>query len=58
MLSAKEYKGIPIIMIDELPDTIKNVVVIPYFDLLIISKRVKKIKPSVHLVGINELLNF
>lgn len=56
--SAKEYKGIPIIMIDELPDTIKNVVVIPYFDLLIISKRVKKIKPSVHLVGINELLNF
>lgn len=55
--SLKTYRDIPIISINELPESIKNVVVLPFFDLRIIGNKVKKIRPDVHLWGIDELFN-
>ena len=51
-----EYKGIPIISIDELPRDVKNIIVIPYFDLAIIKAKIGRFRPDIHLYGINELM--
>lgn len=54
--STEEYKGIPVISLKELPDNIKHIVVIPYFDLDIIKMKTGKIRKDIHLWGIDELL--
>ena len=54
--SGDEYRGIPIISIKELPEDIKNIVVVPYFDLTIIQSKVQRIRPYAKLWGIDELL--
>ena len=54
--SIKEYKGIPIISIYQLPDDIKNIIVIPYFDLKIMETKVHRMRPDIKLYGINELI--
>lgn len=54
--SVSEYKGIPIITIDKVPKEIKNIIVIPYFDMDIIAARVKKIRQDIKLWGIDELI--
>lgn len=51
--SRSEYKGIPIITIDQVPKEIKNIIVIPYFDMEIIAARVKKIGQDIKLWGID-----
>ncbi len=53
---ALEYEGIPIVTIDKLADNIKNIIVIPYFDIEIIGLRVKKMRPDIKLFGINEII--
>lgn len=53
---AEEYKGIPIIALKELPDDIKNIVVIPYFDLDIIKMKADKTRKDIHLWGIDGFL--
>lgn len=51
----RQYKDIPIISISELPYDIKNVIVIPYFDLDIIETKAARLRDDIHLLGINEL---
>ncbi len=55
--SIKEYKGIPIISISMLPDYIKDIVVIPYFDLEIIENKVKKLRKDIRFWGIDKLVD-
>lgn len=52
----EEYNGIPVVSIKSLPDDIKHIIVIPYFDLEIIRIKVKKVRPDVRLLGIDDLL--
>ncbi len=52
--SSEEYKGIPIISINELPDDVRNIIVVPYFDLNIIKAKVKKLKLDIELWGLDE----
>ena len=54
--AVNSYKGIPVISIHELPAYIREVIVIPYFDLDLIKRKVDKIKPGIRLVGIDQLL--
>ena len=54
--SVEEYKGIPVIALKDLPEDIKNIVVIPYFDLEIIRTKIEKTRKDIRLWGINELL--
>ena len=50
------YSGIPVIPLEQLPQTIKNIIVIPFFDIDIIVPRVKKLRPDVRLWGIDALI--
>ena len=50
------YHNIPIITFDKLPKNIKNIIVIPFFDMDIIEPKVHKLRPDVKLWGINELI--
>ena len=54
--SVEEYKGIPVIALKDLPEDIKNIVVIPYFDLEISRTKVEKTRKDIRLWGCNELL--
>lgn len=56
--SVEKYKDISVISISELPEDIRNIIVIPYFDLDIIKTKVGKIRKDVHLWGIDELLQW
>ncbi len=53
--SMEEYKGYPIIRFCDLPQEIKDIIVIPYFDLDIIRAKAKKMRSDIRLWGINEL---
>lgn len=53
----KEYQGIPIISIGKIPDDIRDVIVIPYYDMEIILKELERIRPGINLIGINELFD-
>lgn len=55
--SEEEYKGIPIISIEELHNDIKSIIVIPYFDMEQISYKVKKRRNDIILIGIDELID-
>ncbi len=50
------YKDIPIVTLDKLPNNIKNIIVIPFFDINVIAPRVHKIRPDIKLWGIDELI--
>lgn len=54
--SVDEYKGIPVIGIVDLPDDIKNIIVIPFFDIEKISYKVEKYRKDIKIVGINSLI--
>ncbi len=54
--SASEYSGIPIISMDELPDEVKAIIVIPFFDIDIIRIKVQKMRPDIQVFGIDECL--
>lgn len=53
--SINKYGEIPIVSVGELPEDIKNIIVIPYFDLDIIKAKVRKVRSDIQLYGINEL---
>lgn len=55
--SANMYMEIPIISINKLPSNIRNIIVIPYFDLDIIKAKVGKLRNDIRFWGIEELLN-
>lgn len=50
------YQGIPIVSIYELPQDIQNVIVIPYFDISIIKRKLEKLRPDICVIGIDELM--
>lgn len=50
------YQNIPIISVDEIPQNIQNIIVIPYFDISIIKQKLKKLRPDIRVVGLNELI--
>ena len=52
----KAYRGIPIASIYELPQDIKNVIVIPYFDIPIIKRKIEKLRSDICVTGLDELL--
>lgn len=52
--TVKEYRGIPVIPAEKLPKSIKNIIVIPYFDYDIIVKRVRKIRGDLEFLGIDK----
>ena len=54
--SVSRYRNIPVIPVSKLPEEIKDVIVIPYFDLDLIRKKMATIKPGVKLTGLHELL--
>ncbi len=54
--STYEYQGIPICGITELPDEVKNIVVIPFFDIERIEYQVRKWKEDIKLIGIDKLV--
>lgn len=51
-----KYNDIPIVTIDKLSLNIKNIIVIPFFDIDVIALRVHKIRPDIKLWGIDELI--
>lgn len=53
--SVKQYHGIPVILIDELPESVKTIVVIPVYDMEKIREKVKTSGKKVNIVGIDEL---
>ena len=52
----EEYNSIPVVSIKALPEDIKHIIVIPFFDLEIIETKVKKLRPDISLLGMDELL--
>lgn len=54
--SMETYMGIPIVAVSELPQDIKNVIVIPYFDILIIKRKIGKLRPDICVAGLDELM--
>lgn len=50
------YQNIPIVSVDEIPLNIQNIIVIPYFDILIIEQKIKKLRPDIQVLGLNELI--
>lgn len=54
--SLETYKEIPIVSVYELPKNIKNLIVIPYFDILIIRRKVEKLRSDICVMGLDELL--
>lgn len=55
--SMVEYQGISILGIEELPDEVKTIIVIPFFDMNQILYKVKKMKKNVILIGIDRIIN-
>ncbi len=54
--SSNEYHGIPVISLRELPDDIKTIIVIPFCDLEIIKRKVKRMRTDINVIGMNELV--
>ncbi len=52
-----EYRHIPVITVDEIPKNIMDIIVIPFFDIDIISPKVKKKRPDIRIWGMDELIN-
>ena len=50
------YQGIPVVSVYELPLDIRNVIVIPYFDVPIIRRKLEKLRPDICVVGLDELM--
>lgn len=55
--STDKYREIPIYEISELPEEIKTIIVIPFFDMESISYRVYKQKKGIQLIGIDQLID-
>lgn len=54
--TGEEYHGIPIVSINELPLTVKTIVVIPVYDMEKIKRKIQKSGKVVAVVGIDELI--
>lgn len=54
--ASEQYHGIPIISINELPITVKTIVVIPVYDMEKIKRKIQKSGKIVDVVGIDELI--
>lgn len=55
--SGNMYKKIPIKSINELQDDIKCIIVIPFFDISIIKKKLERMKKNICVIGIDELID-
>lgn len=55
--SLKEYKGIPVIPITQLPEDIRTIIVIPYFDIDIIRAKLERLHIYVNIIGIQTLIS-
>lgn len=54
--SLEAYRGIPIVSVYELPENIKNLIVIPFFDISFIRCKVLKLRADICVMGLDELL--
>lgn len=54
--SLETYQGIPIVSVYDLPQDIQNVIVIPYFDVPIIKRKIEKLRPNICVIGLDELM--
>lgn len=55
--SKNEYKGFSIISISELPDTVKSIIVIPFYDMKRIERKISKIRDDIVIIGLDNLIN-
>lgn len=55
--SSDKYREIPIYGIAELPDEITTIIVIPFFDIELISYKVYKQEKDIELIGLDQLIN-
>lgn len=55
--SADEYEGKPVIGIEELPDEIRKIIVIPFYDMERIAYGIEKKRKGITLIGIDEIVN-
>ncbi len=52
----KEYEGIPIMKINDLPDGVDTIIVVPYYDIENIKERVDEYCVGVNVIGIDEYI--
>lgn len=56
MPSVEVYQGFSVIDISELPDAVKNIIVIPTYDMCGIIRKVRKFNTDICVVGIDDLI--
>lgn len=50
------YKGVPIVNINNLPDNVNTIIVIPYYDIKDIKEKVYEYHPDINIMGIDEYI--
>jgi predicted sugar kinase len=53
----KEYEGYPIVRIEELPDDVETIIVIPYYESSSIKEKVHEQNKNVAVMGIDEWID-
>lgn len=55
--TSEEYKGIPVYSVNEIPEEIDTVIVIPFCDIDIIKRRIVRRRPDIQrIVGVDEMI--
>lgn len=53
---AKEYEGIPVISIENLPDTVETVIVVPFYDIEVITEQIRLQNDETEIIGLDYLI--
>ena len=54
--TSDKYRDIPVIMIEDLPDNIEEIIVIPFYDIEKLERKTKNCHHKVKLIGFDTLL--